>query len=143
VIGRAVARDHWPTLGRQRDDVVPRPVERRPQQLGHARVKHDLPAAAIARMEHARNQPAGACDEVAAGLDRQARRSAVGGDRVEERRQLAREPLGRRGRDTGRRDREAATHVQRVEVRNRPAQQCQQRQRPPHGVPPGVDRAEL
>ncbi len=74
---------------------------------------------------------------------RRGRRSA--GMRVEERRQLPREPAPGRGAGSpSGRDREPAADVERVEVGSRPPRtSANEGERPPDAVAPGVDRAEL
>ena len=55
-----------------------RPVERRPDELGHARVQHDQPRVGpLAHVEHRGDEPAGARDEEPSGLHRPAPRPAV------------------------------------------------------------------
>ena len=92
-------------------DRVARPVERRPDQLGHAGVDDDLATTPVAHVEHARDQPAGTGHERPPGFDREAGRATVGRDRLERGRELAREALGGRGRLVGREDREPAAEV--------------------------------
>ena len=83
---------------RSAHDRMSGPVQRRADELRHPRIEDDLGPATLADVEHARDEPAGPGDERPPGLDGEARRPAVGRDGVEERGQLAREPLGRRRR---------------------------------------------
>ncbi len=119
------------------------PYSAGPDQLGHPGVDDDLRPAAVAHVEHARHQPAGPGHERPPGLDRQAARSPVVGDAVEQLGQLAREAFG-----TGRRlvegqDREPATDVERVERGQPAAQQRDDREPAPDRVAPGIDGPEL
>ena len=84
-----------PAQAGQRHDRVPRAVQGRPDELGHAGVEDDLAAAAVADVQDAGDEPAGPGDEARPGsiARRVGRRSA--GDAVEQRRQLAGE--ARRG----------------------------------------------
>ena len=111
---------------------MPRAVERRADQLGHARVEHDLPAAAVADVEDTSDEPAGPRDEEPTGLDRESRRPPIRRDRVEERR-AARERTGRaRRRLAERTDRESAAQVERVERRlSSPRSRASERERAP------------
>ena len=101
-------------------------------------VEDDLAVAAVADVEDARDQPAGARDERPAGLDGEARRPAVGRDRLEQRRDLAGEALGRRRRLAERTDREAAADVERC--RTSRSSRATARRRPAPAGPPRARR---
>ena len=98
---------------------------------------------ALAHVEHAGDQPARPGHEEPTGLDRQAGRSPVGRKRVEQRRQLAGEPLRPRADVAERRDREPAADVERVELRQAAAQQGHEGERAADGIAPGIDGPEL
>ncbi len=120
-----------------------RAVQRRPDQLGHAGVEHDLPSRPVTDMEDARDEPAGTRHQHPAGFDRDARRAAIlrhGGKQWPE---LAGEPFGCRGRRSSGTDREAAAEVDGVERLDRAPPERGQRERLPDGVAPRVDGAEL
>ena len=118
-------------------------VERRPDQLGHPGIDDDLAPAALAHVQDARDEPAGPGDERATGLDREAVRSPVLGDALEELGDLAREAVRPRDGFVERQDRESPADVERVERRQAAAQQRDDRQPAPDGVAPGVDGAQL
>src|SRR5262245_57497809 len=139
-IGVTVER---PTERCQRHDLVPGVVERGPDQLAHAGVQHDLATATSADVQDARDEEAGAGDEGAAGLDREALRASIGRDRLEQRRQLPRESRGSGGALAEGQDREPATDIERVESRSRAAEEREEREAATNGVSPGIDRAEL
>ena len=82
-----------------------RAVQRRADQLRHAGIEDDdaLGLGPLADVEHARHEPARLRDEEPAGLDGQARRPPVRGQRVEQRPDLAAEVLGGRHGRPGRR----------------------------------------
>ena len=136
------ALDRPPQAG-QRQDRVTGAIERRPDQLGHARIEHDLATSAVANVQHPRDQPAGAGHQVAARLDRQAGRATIGGSRFEEIGQLSRKPGRIRCRCAQLEDREAAADVERVERLDRSPPQRSHRQGSTDGVAPGVDRCQL
>ena len=101
-------------------------------------------SAAVADVEHARHEPAGPRDEGPAGLDRQARRAPVGRDGLEERRAAR----GRTGPGPGAGSPSAKTgkppptsSVSKVSIE--PRHRAVDGERPPDGVAPGIDRAEL
>ncbi len=120
-----------------------RAVERRADQLGHARVENDLASASIPHVQDGGHQPAGARDEEPTRLDRQSNRPPIVRDGSEQRRQLAGEAgRSRRGIARGE-DRKAAADVERVEGFDRAAPQGGDREGPAHGVAPGVDGAKL
>ena len=66
-----------------------RPVERRPDQLGHAGIDDDLATAPVAHVEDAGDQPAGSGHERPPGFDRQAGRPTIVRDGLERGRELA------------------------------------------------------
>ena len=90
-----------------------------------------------------RHQPAGPRHEGPAGLDRQPARTAVPGDAVEQRRQLAGEALGPGAGSPERQHRESAADVERVEARSSPRNSADHGQPAADRVAPGIDRAEL
>ena len=117
VVGSRPARRRPPER-RQGHDPVLRPVERRPDELRHAGVEDDDPLRARpARARGARDatsQPARATrNRPGSTASRAGRRS--GGERVEQRRELAGE-AGGRGDRARVADREAAADVERVEA---------------------------
>ena len=139
----ATAVDGPPERG-QRDDRVAGAVQRRPDQLGHAGVEDDLAPAAVADVEDARDQPARPGDEEPAGLDREAGRAPVVGDRLEQRPAArarsarARVPARRAGRPGTRRRRRACRTC-----RSSRATGAASASAAPDRVAPRVDRAEL
>ena len=130
-------------LAGERHDRVAGAVERGPDELGHPGVDDDLAPAAIADVEDAGDQPAGTRHECAPWLDREAARPPVRGDRVEQRGELAGEALRRGTGLVERQDREPATDIERVEVLEPAAEQPDDRETAPDGIPPGIDRAQL
>ena len=141
-VSRRAGFDRLPER-RERDDLVPGVVQRRPNELRHARIEHDLAAAAVSDMEDPRDQEAGAGDERPARFHGEPLRSPIGRDGVEQRRQLPRESRRIRRALAERQDRESATDIERVEPRAGAAEQREQRQPAPNRVAPGVDRPQL
>ena len=95
-------------------------------------------------VEHPRDEPAGAGDEEPPGLDREPPRPPIRGERVEQRRQLPREPgrrraPARRAAPTGKPPPTSSVS----KSSSPPRTSATQRQRAPDAVPPRVDRAEL
>ena len=128
---------------RQGDDRVPGVVERGPDELRHAGVEDDLAAAAVADVQHARDEPAGPGDQRPPRFDREAGRTTVGGTPS---RSAGSSRANRSGPGDGspsRPHREAAADVERVERLDRPAPQRGHRERPADGVAPRIDGAQL
>src|SRR3954453_11745312 len=98
-------------------------VERRPAQVRHPGVDNDLPAAPLAHVEYAGQEPARTGDEGAPGLDGKTGRTRVLGQSIEQAWPLAREALGSRRQPAGRDDRDPATNVERVERLERAPQE--------------------
>ena len=140
--GQPVALHHL-AQGHERHDRVASPVQRRPDQLRHPGVQHDLWPASIAKVEHPGDQPAGPRNEYPARFDGQPRRSTIGRDDVQQGGQLASESLrGWRRRPDGL-DRETAAQIQRVERLDGAAPQRGQGEAFADRVAPGIDRAQL
>jgi len=97
----------------------------------------------VSDMEDAADEEPGPGHEGPPGLDGQARRAAIGRDRLEQGGYLASESFRARGRFVEGQDRKSAADVEGVEVRPRPAQERAEGQRPADRVPPGVHGAEL
>ena len=94
-VRRRLAGDR-PAKRGQRDDRVVRAVERRAQELGHARVEHHHRAAALTDMQDRRDDPSGPRDDGTGPAPRPTGSDADRRDAVDQRGQLAREPARRR-----------------------------------------------
>jgi hypothetical protein len=130
---------------RERDDRMERAVQRRTNELGHARIEDHDARLALADVKHAADEPATSRDYGSSRLDCQTCWTSGLGQRVDLCACLVREPVrggdGRRVSVVG--DGEAATRIKRIELRQLGALELQQSKADAERRPPRVDRAEL